>query len=135
MKKYWKNAKNTGKVYEKILEKCKKKLEKSGKFVSPKKWEPCDASYARKCSSHRYSDCRHPCDWMEDKSEIDKEGYHADGQDDENEENETERSSYGKDNLQDMSDKGEPTSTKPEEYTSTQQEKPTSTQRDVQAVN
>ena len=23
MKKYWKNAKNTGKVYEKILEKCK----------------------------------------------------------------------------------------------------------------
>ena len=24
MKKYWKNAKNTGKVYEKILEKCKK---------------------------------------------------------------------------------------------------------------
>ena len=41
MKKYWKNAKNTGKVYEKILEKCKKKLEKSGKFVSPKKWEPC----------------------------------------------------------------------------------------------
>ena len=41
MKKYWKNAKNTGEVYEKILEKCKKKkLEKSGKFVSPKKWEP-----------------------------------------------------------------------------------------------
>ena len=24
MKKYWKNVKNTGKVYEKILEKCKK---------------------------------------------------------------------------------------------------------------
>ena len=45
MKKYWKNAKNTGKVYEKILEKCKKKkLEKSGKFVSPKKWEPCSIS-------------------------------------------------------------------------------------------
>ena len=40
MKKYWKNAKNTGKVYEKILGKCKKKLKKSGKFVSPKKWEP-----------------------------------------------------------------------------------------------
>ena len=40
MKKYWKNVKNTGKVYEKILEKCKKILEKSGKFVSPKKWEP-----------------------------------------------------------------------------------------------
>ena len=30
MKKYWKNAKKTGKVRE-----------KSGKFVSPKKWEPC----------------------------------------------------------------------------------------------
>ena len=30
MKKYWKNVKNTGKVYEKILENAKK-LEKSGK--------------------------------------------------------------------------------------------------------
>ena len=29
MKKYWKNVKNTGKVYEKILEKCKKKNWKS----------------------------------------------------------------------------------------------------------
>ena len=43
MKKYWKNVKNTGKVYEKVLENAKKTgkvREKSGKFVSPKKWEP-----------------------------------------------------------------------------------------------
>ena len=30
MKKYWKNAKNTGKVYEKLLEKCKKKWKSQG---------------------------------------------------------------------------------------------------------
>ena len=30
MKKYWKNAKNTGKVYEKILEKCKKNWKSQG---------------------------------------------------------------------------------------------------------
>ena len=40
MKKYWKNVKNTGKVYEKSTGKMQKKLEKSGKFISPKKWEP-----------------------------------------------------------------------------------------------
>ena len=31
LKKYWKMARNTGKVRE-----------KSGNFVSPEKWEPCD---------------------------------------------------------------------------------------------
>ena len=31
MKKYWKNVKNTGKVYEKILEKCKKNWKSQGK--------------------------------------------------------------------------------------------------------
>ena len=30
MKKYWKNAKNTVKVYEKILEKCKKNWKSQG---------------------------------------------------------------------------------------------------------
>ena len=30
MKKYWKNAKNTGKVYEKILEKCKNNWKSQG---------------------------------------------------------------------------------------------------------
>ena len=30
MKKYWKNAKNTGKVDEKILEKCKKNWKSQG---------------------------------------------------------------------------------------------------------
>ena len=30
MKKYWKNVKNTGKVYEKILEKCKKNWKSQG---------------------------------------------------------------------------------------------------------
>ena len=33
-KKYWKIAKNTGKVRE-----------KSEKFVSPKKWEPCNSAH------------------------------------------------------------------------------------------
>ena len=37
MKKYWKNAKNTGKVYEKILEKCKKKTWKSQGNLSVQK--------------------------------------------------------------------------------------------------
>ena len=37
MKKYWKNAKNTGKVYEKILEKCKKKTGKVREIRQSKK--------------------------------------------------------------------------------------------------
>ena len=47
MKKYWKNVKNTRKVYEKYWKNAKKNWksqgkvrEKSGKFVSPKMWEP-----------------------------------------------------------------------------------------------
>ena len=31
MNKYWKNVKNTGKVYEKILEKCEKYWKSPGK--------------------------------------------------------------------------------------------------------
>ena len=37
MKKYWKNAKNTGKVYEKILEECKKKTGKVREIRQSKK--------------------------------------------------------------------------------------------------
>ena len=53
MKKYWKNAKNTGKVDEKILE-------KSGKFVSPKKWEPCLKNILKTSSSKNYKITQFP---------------------------------------------------------------------------
>ena len=50
MEKYWKNVKNTGKVYEKILEKCKKNgksqgnssVQKSGNHGSWGGWCVCE---------------------------------------------------------------------------------------------
>ena len=45
MKKDWKNAKNTGKVYEKILEKCKKK------------WKSQGNSSVQKSENHGYLYC------------------------------------------------------------------------------
>ena len=59
MKKYWKNVKNTGKVYEKMLEKCKKKnwksqgnssVQKSGNHDLCRTSVPNGKSWNRPCS-------------------------------------------------------------------------------------